>query len=96
MFGRRLAGQRISLECEGYRQRRDEAVRALAQALAAAVKESGEARTTPPLNAYERRLVHLAVGGEEGLMTYSVGEGEDRRVTVAPRPADRASGGDER
>lgn len=96
MFGRRLAGRRISLECEGYRERRDEAIRALARALAAAVKESGEARTTPPLNAYERRLIHLAVGGEEGLVTYSVGEGEDRRVTVAPRPADPASGGHER
>ncbi len=94
MFGRALAGYRIRLECEGYRERRDQEVRARALALAAAVKETGVARTTEPLNAYERRLVHLAVGALEGLHTFSVGEGDDRRVTVAPRSAEPAAGGD--
>lgn len=92
MFGWRLAGRRISLECEGYRERREEAIRAEARALAAAVKESGVARTMRPLNAYERRIVHLALSGEEGVATFSVGEGEDRRVTVAPRPGERSAG----
>ena len=94
MFGRVLAGYRIRLECEGYRERRDQEVRARALALAAAVKETGVARTTEPLNAYERRLVHLAVGEVEELVTFSVGEGDDRRVTVALRSAGPAAGGD--
>ena len=38
----------------------------------------------PPLNAYERRVVHMALSGVPGIVTYSVGEGADRRVTVGP------------
>jgi spoIIIJ-associated protein len=37
-----------------------------------------------PLNAYERRVVHVALQGEPGVTTYSVGEGSARRVTVGP------------
>jgi spoIIIJ-associated protein len=47
-----------------------------------------------PLNAYERRLVHVALQGEPGITTYSVGEGAGRRVTVAPADADAAPPGD--
>jgi len=79
--------RRMVVECEGYRDRRDQALRAEAATLAAAVKAGGEARITRPLNAYERRIVHLALSGEETLVTFSVGEGEDRRVTIAPRDA---------
>jgi spoIIIJ-associated protein len=79
--------RRVLVECEGYRERRDQALRAEARALAAAVKASGEPRTTRPLNSYERRIVHLALAGEETISTFSVGEGEDRRVTIAPRTA---------
>ena len=84
MYGRALAPRRLSLDCEGGRLRRDEALRAMARALAAAVNLDGVPRTTRPLNAYERRVVHVAVGEEAGLRTFSVGEGADRRVTVAP------------
>jgi spoIIIJ-associated protein len=38
-----------------------------------------------PMNAYERRVVHVALQDEPGVTTYSVGEGSLRRVTVAPR-----------
>jgi spoIIIJ-associated protein len=37
-----------------------------------------------PMNAYERRVVHVALQAEPGVTTYSVGEGPSRRVTVAP------------
>ncbi len=36
------------------------------------------------MNAYERRVVHVALQAEPGVTTYSVGQGSDRRVTVAP------------
>ena len=55
----------------------------------AAVRADGRPRATWPLNAYERRIVHMAVAEEPGLRTFSVGEGADRRVTIAPLPAGR-------
>jgi spoIIIJ-associated protein len=84
MYGRRVASRRVLLDCEGYREFRDEALRVRARSLAAAVRGDGLPRETGPLNAYERRIVHLALADEPGVRTFSVGEGADRRVTVAP------------
>jgi spoIIIJ-associated protein len=86
-FRRALAPGRLSLECEGYRERRDEELRSLAQELAAAVRQDGREHTAPPLNSYERRLVHLALTEEAGLETFSRGEGAKRRLVIAPTQA---------
>jgi spoIIIJ-associated protein len=83
-FGRALAPRRLSLDCEGGRQRRDAGLQAMARELAAAVRSDGVARKTGPLNSYERRLVHVVVSEEAGLRSFSVGEGAERCVTVAP------------
>ncbi len=74
---------RFTLTCEGYREWRDEALRKRALELAQEVLLDGESRSTGPLNSYERRIVHLAVESVPGVETYSVGEGGERRVTVA-------------
>jgi spoIIIJ-associated protein len=74
----------LRVECEGFRERREQLLVETARALAAAVREDGVARTTDPLNSYERRVIHVALSEEKGIVTYSVGEGSGRRVTVAP------------
>jgi spoIIIJ-associated protein len=84
----------LRLECEGFREQREKRLTETALALAAAVREDGVARTTAPLNAYERRLVHVALSGAAGIVTYSVGEGAGRRVTVAPAPKEGSSDGE--
>jgi spoIIIJ-associated protein len=82
--------KRLVVDCEGYRDQREAALRQKARAWAAEVRRTGQPRETPPLNAYERRLVHMAVAEEPGLRTFSVGEGAGRRVTIAPaEPAER-------
>ena len=86
MFGPDVAPRPIRVDCEGFRERRDAALAAEAHALAEAVRQEGQPRTMPPLNAYERRIVHVALSGAPGIVTYSVGEGMDRRVTIAPAP----------
>ncbi|MFA6193269.1 MAG: R3H domain-containing nucleic acid-binding protein [Parcubacteria group bacterium] len=37
-----------------------------------------------PMSAYERRLVHVELAGNENIKTESIGEGEDRKVVVKP------------
>lgn len=37
-----------------------------------------------PMNAYERRLVHVALQDEPGVRTRSAGEGSARRVQIVP------------
>ena len=87
MFGHRIAPRRLRVQCEGQREQREQRLRARAHELAAAVLKDGQLRTTDPLNAYDRRLVHMAVAEIPGVIPYSVGGGADRRVTVAPAEA---------
>jgi spoIIIJ-associated protein len=87
-FRGRLESGRLAVQCEGYRDHRDGKLREQALALARAVEADGRARRTEPLNSYERRIVHMVVSEIPSLETFSVGEGADRRVTVAPRQKD--------
>jgi spoIIIJ-associated protein len=93
-FGEALRPRAIRLRCEGFREARDAALTEEARRLAAEVRESGQPLAMEPLNAYERRIVHLALQDETDVRTYSVGEGMDRRVTIAPKD-DSARGGGE-
>jgi spoIIIJ-associated protein len=74
----------LRVTCEGFRERRDQALAEEARRLAEAVRADGQPREMEPLNAYERRVIHVALQGEPGVVTFSVGEGAARRVTVAP------------
>jgi spoIIIJ-associated protein len=84
MYGAALYPKTLRLTCEGFREKRDQALAEEARRLAAEVRAEGRPRAMVPLNAYERRVVHLALQGEPGVTTYSVGDGPERRVTVAP------------
>ncbi len=87
LYGAALQPRFLRLTCEGFRERRDQALAEEARRLAEAVRADGEPREMEPLNAYERRVVHVALQGEPGVVTFSVGEGSSRRVTVAPAAA---------
>ncbi len=82
-LGDRIEG-RLALDVAGYRGAREARIQSQARAWAEEVRRTGEPRETPPMNAYDRRLVHLALAEEAGLRTFSVGEGSRRRVTIAP------------
>jgi len=75
---------RMVLNVAGYRDAREARLEKQARAWAEQVRQTGRPRETPPMNAYDRRLVHLALAGESDLRTFSVGEGSARRVTIAP------------
>jgi spoIIIJ-associated protein len=91
-FRARLEAGRLAVQCEGFRDHRDGRLREQALEMAKAVEADGRPRRTEPLNSYERRIVHMVVSERPGLETYSVGEGGDRRVTIAPRRQDGGAG----
>jgi spoIIIJ-associated protein len=78
-------GEEIRVAGAGHRERRDEALRQRALRLAEEVRVDGQPRRVEGLNSYERRIVHMALEGAEGVETFSVGEGMERRVVIAPR-----------
>jgi len=84
LYGGALQPRAVRLTGEGFKERRDEALVAEARRVAEAVRGDGQPRTLPSLNAYERRVVHVALEGEPGITTASAGEGAERRLTVSP------------
>lgn len=78
---------RLTVDADGYRERRQTALIEQARELAAAVTEAGQEAELDPLPAYERRIIHNALMDHPDVVTYSEGEGDDRRVIIAPRPA---------
>lgn len=86
IVNRRLSEQvRIVLDAEGYRNRREETLRSQALYLASKVKESGQEAVLEPLQAHERRIVHLALVDDPDVETYSEGDGSERHVVISPR-----------
>ena len=86
MLGRRLGRPcRVIVDVNGYRQRRADQLAELAETLADEVRETQEPITLDAMPANERRLVHVALADDEDVRTYSIGEGDERRVVISPR-----------
>jgi spoIIIJ-associated protein len=77
--------KRVVLDAEGYRERRERTVRAMARTAAQRAERSGRPVTLEALNPRERRIVHIALGDERGVTTRSEGEDPNRVVIVSPR-----------
>ena len=75
----------IIVDVEGYKQRRYEALQALAQRIAERVKAEGKPFTLEPMSAYERRIIHLTLAEHPDVTTQSIGEGEARKVVILPK-----------
>ena len=75
------------LDVNSYRQEKNQAVIEMAQSAAEEAIREGRSIILRPMSAYERRLVHMALAQNEGVVTESVGEGESRKVVVKPANA---------
>lgn len=78
-------GPRVIVDAEGYRKRREEAVRRMALRAAEQVRRSGRKVLLEPMAPHERRVVHMALASNPHVTTSSEGEEPYRRVVVMPR-----------
>jgi spoIIIJ-associated protein len=86
LASRRLApDQRVIVDVERYRQRRENTVREIAYRAARQVKVTGDPITLDAMQPFERRAIHLALEADPDVMTVSIGEEPERRVVVGPR-----------
>ena len=86
MVGKHLAeGERVIVDVERYRQRREHTVREIAMRAARQVKMTGDAITLDAMQPFERRAIHLALEGDPDVTSGSIGEEPERRVVVGPR-----------
>ncbi len=76
--------KRIILDTEDYRKRREKTLIALAEKLGEKVKKTRKPVTVNPLNAHDRRIVHMALQDDGQLNTRSRGEGTFRKIIILP------------
>jgi spoIIIJ-associated protein len=74
---------RINLDSENYRAKRTLALEKLADKVADKVIRNKRNLTLEPMNAFERRVIHSRLQGNEKLTTYSIGEEPSRRIVVS-------------
>ena len=74
---------RITVDAEGYRAKREDALRALANKVAAKVLKYRRNVMLEPMNAFERHVIHASLQNVEGVTTFSTGTEPNRRVVVA-------------
>ena len=81
---------RVTLDVEGYRQRRESSLRDMAVKVAGRVVQTSRSITLEPMSPADRRIVHTSLTDHPGVTTESMGVGENRKVTIIPKPRDRA------
>ncbi|MCX8073897.1 MAG: protein jag [Candidatus Binatia bacterium] len=82
--------QHVTLDVEGYRERRRQYLEGLARRLAAQVKRKRKPVELEPMSPRDRRVVHLTLQGDPALTTRSTGEGYYRRLVIAPKQSPRS------
>ncbi len=84
---------RISIDCNGYRDKRRETLETLARRTSAKVIKQGRKIALEPMNPYERRIIHSCVAEIEGVSSHSTGTEPYRKVVIyadRPKPSGRS------
>jgi len=79
--------EKVLLDCGGYRAIRIEELKMTARVAAERVQTSKQPFKLNPMNARERRIVHLALQEIPGVRTESEGVGDKRQVVIFPADA---------
>ena len=76
------ANIKVIVDIDNYLESRRKTLEDLAFKLEKTVKRNGKQVKLEPMSAYERKIIHLKLQDSKYVKTYSVGEGERRRVII--------------
>ena len=76
---------KVILDIGNYKDVRKKTLEELARKVEKTVKKTGKSVTLEPMTAYERKILHTELQNSEFVKTYSIGEGDRRRVVIAKK-----------
>jgi spoIIIJ-associated protein len=86
IVGQEMASRtNLVVDVDGYKARREESLRSLAERLAEQAVRTNRRVVLEPMPPHERRIVHLTLRNHPKVTTVSIGEGDRRKVTIIPR-----------
>ncbi|HOK20727.1 MAG TPA: R3H domain-containing nucleic acid-binding protein [Candidatus Paceibacterota bacterium] len=78
--------KRINLDINNYRREREQYLKKIAKETARKVIVTKKPIKLPPMNAYERRIIHMELAINPNVTTESVGEEPNRCLVIKPYP----------
>jgi spoIIIJ-associated protein len=75
----------LTVDVEGYRDRREKQLVQMAKRMAEQVAKSGRRQTLEPMPSDERRIIHIALRDHPDVTTESTGDDPYRKVTIIPK-----------
>jgi spoIIIJ-associated protein len=75
----------LTVDVEGYRDRRERQLIQMAKRMADQVAKSGRRQTLEPMPSAERRIIHIALRDHPDVKTESTGEEPYRKVMIIPK-----------
>jgi len=75
----------LTVDVEGYRERREKQLIQMAKRMADQVAKSGRRQTLEPMPSGERRIIHIALRDHPDVTTESTGDDPYRKVTIIPK-----------
>lgn len=74
---------RVLLNIGGYKQKREQDLKELAEKIAGTVIRKGKSITLEPMTSYERKIIHAELQSNSKVETYSIGEEPNRKIVVS-------------
>ena len=75
---------RVLLNIGGYKQKREQDLKELAEKFAGTVIRKGKSITLEPMTSYERKIIHAELQSNSKVETHSIGEEPNRKVVIKP------------
>jgi len=75
----------LTVDVEGYRDRREKQLVQMAKRMADQVAKNGRKQTLEPMPSAERRIIHIALRDHPAVTTESTGEEPYRKVVILPK-----------
>jgi len=83
--------RRVILDAGGFRARRVEELKRMTVISAEQVRTSGRSVVLSPMNAHDRRIIHLQLQDDREVFTRSLGEGPFKKIVIASKETQRDS-----
>ena len=83
LYSKNANNPKIIIDVDHYRSKRKDRLIVMAKKTAELVKKSGQASSLPPLNSYERKMIHETLRDDDEVITQSQGEGYYKKIFVS-------------
>lgn len=76
---------KVILDIGNYKDARKKTLEELSEKIGKTVTKTGKSITLEPMTAYERKIIHTKLQNSKTVKTYSIGEGDRRRIVIAKK-----------